>query len=334
MGFSLGIVGAIGHPGLVLGELHQYRHVRLAGVAPSYEGEDVTSLESLGSTVYPSWKTLLVTDPPDILVICARHDQTATIAIAGARSGCHLISEKPAAQSLEELATLSSLVTDNNLLYASMLPTRYEPPFFTAHQLVRQGLIGEPHMITAQKSYRWGQRPDWYARREWYGSTINWVGIHAYDYARWVSGRDYVTVQAHHVNCCHPERIGCQDMATVQAGLDNGGLASFALDYLRPDGAASHGDDRLRIAGEQGVIELVDRGTRLHVIDRERDVPDWPLVHPERTLFSDFMGALTGQGELLVPAEDAFAVTRFAVLATQSADTGRQCEIPSSLQKE
>ena len=335
MGFSLGMVGAIGHPGLVLGELHQYPQVRLVGVAPSYEGEDVARFESLGATVYPSWGSLLAADAPDILVVCARHDQTATIAIAGAQAGCHLISEKPAAQSLDQLAILSTLVADRNLLYASILPTRYGPAFFTAHQLVRQGLIGEPYLITAQKSYRWGQRPDWYARRAWYGSTINWVGIHAFDYARWVSGRDYVTVEAKHTNCCHSERIGCQDIATVQTGLDNGGLALFSIDYLRPDGATSHGDDRLRIAGQRGVVEVVDRGTRLHVIDRDRDVPDWPLVHPERTLFSDFMAALTGQGELLAPAEDAFAVTRFAILATESADTGRQVKVPSSsLQKE
>jgi len=329
MDYSLGIVGAIGHPGLVLGNLHQYPQVQLVGIAPSFEGEDMSRLGSPGTTVYRSWTDLLDANTPDILVVCARHDLTASIAIAGARAGCHLISEKPAAQSLDELATLSAVVAEKGLLYASMLPTRYHPAFYTAHQLVKDGLIGEARIITAQKSYRWGQRPDWYARRECYGSTINWVGIHAFDYARWVSGRDYVTVQARHANSCHPERIGCQDIATIQAELDNGGLASFTLDYLRPDAALSHGDDRLRIAGEQGIIEIVDRGTRLHVIDSDGDVPDWPLVHPERALFSDVILALEGQGPLLAPAEEVFAVTRFALLATQSADRGRPYELSS-----
>jgi predicted dehydrogenase len=40
-----------------------------------------------------------------------------------------------------------------------MLPLRYEPAFYTAHLLVRRGVIGEPLLISAQKSYRWAPAP-------------------------------------------------------------------------------------------------------------------------------------------------------------------------------
>ncbi len=45
------------------------------------------------------------------------------------------------------------------MVYALMLPLRYEPAFYTAHLLVRRGVIGEPLLISAQKSYRWAPAP-------------------------------------------------------------------------------------------------------------------------------------------------------------------------------
>ncbi len=103
------------------------------------------------------------------------------------------------------------------------------------------------------------------------------VGIHALDYARWAAGVDYVELSAYHANLAHSERPGCQDVAAVLARLANGGAAVFTFDYLRPAAAPTHGDDRLRVAGSRGVLEVCDQGARLSVIAADGDVPAWPL---------------------------------------------------------
>jgi predicted dehydrogenase len=329
---KLVFVGATGHTHLVLGELADDARLGLVACAPSYPGEDITRLDVADARgerprVYDDWRRMLDQVNPDIVVACGRHDTNGPVAIEAARRGCHIISEKPAGHTLDEVAELRRLVADGGLVYASMLVMRYEATFYTAHRLVRQGVIGEPYLVTAQKSYRWGTRPDWYGDRAAYGSTMTWVGIHAFDYARWVAGVEYSTVCAQHANLAHPERPGCQDTAAVVAELSNGGSALFNLDYLRPVAASSHGDDRLRVAGSEGVLEVCDAGTRLHVITADEDVPSWPLDAPGRSLLSDFVAAIEGAGSLLVPAEEAFSITEFAISATRAADERRMISL-------
>lgn len=336
MSQSLVFVGASGHSGLVLGELEQYPQIRLAAYAPSFAGEDMHACERYAAAhcaddppaVYDDWRAMLDSEQPDIVVICGRYDLNGPVSIEAARRGCHIVSEKPAAQTLAEVNALGKLLVANDLCYAIMLNMRYEPSFFTARRLVAEGAIGEPVLISAQKSYRWGNsRPAWYADRAKYGSSMTWVGIHAFDYARWVSGRTFTSVSAHHANLVRKERSGCQDVSTVMATLDNGGAAVFNLDFLRPETAPTHGDDRLRVAGSEGVIEVVGREHRVHLMNRKGEITDCPLVEPNRTLFGDFVSVLEGRGELLVSSQEALDITRFAVYAAQAADSKSTVEI-------
>jgi len=328
MSLSLVIVGSAGHVGYVLSDLAAYPQVRFTAYAPSYPEEDVArygrpDADGTAPRGYDDWRAMLDAERPDIVVVAGRYDLNAPIAIEAARRGCHVISEKPAATTLDGLAALRDAVQRSGIIYTSMLAIRYQPPYYTARQLVSQGIIGTPYLINGQKSYKWGAaRPDWYADPAKYGNTMAWVGIHAFDFCRWIADVDFCEVSAYHANCVHTERPGCQDVATVAARLTNGGCASFSMDFLRPAGAATHGDDRARIVGSQGVLEVRDEGRRLQVITADRDVADWPLVDPGRTFFGDFVGAVEGTGSLLITADEAFRVTEFALKAAQSADDG------------
>jgi len=328
MTLRLVIVGAAGHMNYVLDELGNYPQVSLCAYAPSFPGEDVSCYERQAIVRAPlrygDWRAMLEAERPHIVVAVGRYDTNGPVALEAARRGCHVISEKPAAHTLEEVAALRQIVTDHNVVYASLLNMRYLPALYTAHQLVREGLIGEPYLISGQKSYRWGgKRPEWYADRSAYGSTMTWVGIHCFDYGRWIAGVDYTEVFGYHANLVHKERPGCQDVATVIAKLSNGGSAVYHLDFLRPAAARTHGDEPLRVAGSKGVLEICDQTERLHVITAEQEVPAWPLSKPERSLFGDVIAAIEGRGKLLVPAEEAFSITEFAIKAAQAADTGQ-----------
>ena len=336
MARKLVFVGASGHVHLVLGELGDHPEVQLAAYAPSFAGEDVGVLaqargDSPAPAAYSDWRKMLDEERPEIVVVCGRYDQNGPLSIEALERGCHVISEKPAAHNLDEVAALRQLLAQGRLRYGIMLNMRYMPTFFTAHQLVRDGAIGQPVLITAQKSYRWGDsRPNWYSRRGYYGSSMTWIGIHAFDYAKWISGRGYTTVFAHHGNLVHRERPGCQDVSTVLATLDNGGSAVFNLDYLRPATAPTHGDDRLRIAGSRGVLEVRNQAGTLQVINEAGCVDACPLLDPGRSLFGDFIAALDGTGELLVSADDALSITEFAIHAARAADLGRVQHLESA----
>jgi predicted dehydrogenase len=328
---QLVIVGAAGHVDYVLDEVAAYPQIRFCACAPSYPGEDIRRYargEGLAPRYYDDWRAMLDAERPHIVMAVGRYDTNAPIAIEAVRRGCHVIAEKPAAQRLDDLATLRELVLDHGVVYASLLNMRYLPTFYTAHALVREGIIGMPLLISGQKSYRWGaSRPEWYSDRTAYGSTMIWVGIHCFDYGSWIAGVRYSEVFAYHANLAHPERPGCQDVATVIAKLDNGGSAVYHLDFLRPAAARTHGDEPLRVAGTRGVLEVCDQTERLHVITADQEVLAWPLRTPPRTLFGDIVAAIEGRGELLAPADEAFDATAFAIRAAEAADTGRVLQV-------
>ena len=110
-----------------------------------------------------------------------------------------------------------------------------------------------------------------------------------------------------------------EDAATCLFETDNGGSAVMSFDFLRPSGAPSHGDDRLRLAGENGVIEV--RGTEtLEWIDGD-GVHRIPAEKPEFGAFADFVLSILDAGHTCrISTQDALRVTEIALLAREAAD--------------
>jgi len=93
------------------------------------------------------------------------------------------------------------------------------------------------------------------------------------------------------------------------------------IDYLRPVAANSHGDDRLRLVGERGVVEV--RGGKAYVID-DSGTRELPLP-PAGNIFTDYMNMLKGRLNDAPGFEDAYRVTEVALLARLSADEDKIC---------
>ena len=82
----------------------------------------------------------------------------------------------------------------------------------------------------------------------------------------------------------HPDFPACASQAAFVLTMRNGGVASVTLDYLRPESAPSHGDERLRIAGSRGVVETALVEQKVTLIDRRQTAPHPPLDATDRHL--------------------------------------------------
>lgn len=329
--YKICFIGASGHWGYLTHGMASLKNTEITAFAPSFENENLDALKNLEihekkGKFYRNYLEMLDSERPDIVSITPRYDLIAPIILETVKRGIHVIAEKPLAFSLEQLDEIKEAVKKSGIQLSMMMGIRYEPAFFTAKKVVEAGRIGEPLLIQAQKSYRWGTRPEWYKKRETYGSTINWVGIHALDWARWVSGLEFQEISAAHANLIHPDFAGCQDIATVQAKMSNGALAVFNFDYLRPAQAKTHGDDRLRIAGSKGVLEVIGRENRLYIIDEAGEHENEPLLTPP-DFMADFINELEGKGKAFISAEDAYKTTEIAIKATLAADNQRVVQI-------
>ena len=94
------------------------------------------------------------------------------------------------------------------------------------------------------------------------------------------------------------------------------------LDYLRPESAPTHSDERLRIAGSRGVIEtaLVER--KVTLIAAGKPPRTLPPVS-QTNIFTQFARSLRGEAPPPLTLHDACRITEIAIKAQQAADTGR-----------
>ncbi|MHC4796686.1 MAG: Gfo/Idh/MocA family protein [Planctomycetota bacterium] len=306
-------IGAQGHAGIVLKGLTQTEDCRLIAVARSMPEEPIEHLKNhtawrKETRIYEDYRKMLDETKPDIVAVFTPFGQNGQANIEAARRGCHVISEKPLAVNMQELNELRRQRDQNNIRVTALLPMRFNPAFAAAHKAVKDGLIGEPILISAQKSYRWGQnRPEYFKYRKTYGGSILWVAIHAIDYIRYVTGLEYANVTARQAVKVHKDYPECEDCGALLFEMKNKGQATLTFDYLRPTKAPSHGDDRLRVAGDKGIVEV--REEKKHCCQLiTNDAPPRHLALPksQKNAFVGFVELLRNQKtEVAIKARDA-----------------------------
>lgn len=323
----VGLIGQDGHREILLTSIPKLPNVQWTAYAKGQPGEDTAWVKkqfpgSGATRIYDNYHEMFDRESLDVVGICLPYFQNCEASIYAARKGVHVLSEKPAALNLPDLARLEEAIRQTGVRYSIMLSMRALPVLLAARAAVLKGAIGEPILLSSQKTYQFGSsRPWYYKERRTYGGTIPWVGIHALDYMRWVSGQEFAQVAACEGNKAHPEYPDCEDHAGLLFRLANGGTATCHLDFLRPATAATHGDDRLRIAGSEGVLEAGDLANRATLISAKGSSGDLPLPPPV-DFFASFIAELRGEGEHIVSVDDAFAVTRICLKARDAADTG------------
>ena len=330
-----GLIGRNGHTEILLGSIPRLQNVQWTAYAKGEAGEVTTWVQkhpaaSSPTRVYEDYHKMLEKEALDVvgvcmyvcMYVCMPFYQNAVASMQAARKGIHVLSGKPAATNFQDLARLEHTVHRSGVRYRIMLDMRGLPIFQAARKAVQQGMVGEPILISSQKSYKFGSgRPWFYKDRKTYGGTIPWVGIHALDYMRWISGQEYARVAGFEGNKAHPQTPGCEDHAALLFRLANGGTATCHLDFLRPEAAPTHWDDRLRIAGSEGVLEALEVADRVTLISSKGVIGELPLP-PAVDFFSTFVAELRGEGQHLLTTEEAFSITRICLKARDAADTG------------
>lgn len=269
--------------------------------------------------IYDDYREMLDVEKPDVAVIDGPFHLHAEMCCEVLKRNIHCFCEKPIALTLEDLKRIEDTYKNcaPGVEIISMVGLRAEPAFLTAYRYVQQGAIGKVKMVNTRKSYKLGNRPAFYKERATYGGTIPWVGSHALDWVLWFSGaKSFKSIHAVHSTSDNRDHGELEMTALVSAVMDNGVLASASIDYLRPSTAPTHGDDRVRVAGTDGVIEVMHREVKLINSDGEQTLEQVP----ERGIFYDFALHLLDGEEALVDAAQTFELTRACLVARDTAD--------------
>ncbi|SFL46345.1 Gfo/Idh/MocA family protein [Halanaerobium salsuginis] len=323
------LIGATGHTKYVVNGLKNNYEDEIIGIAPGSAGEDVTPLyqklkRDYDIKKYEDYQKMLAELEPDVAAVACHFGDHARIAIDVLKQDIDLFVEKPIATTLADLEKVRNAYQASKSRLAAMFGIRYKPWFLTAYRQIKAGAIGEVRLMNAQKSYRLGEREDFYKKRVSYGGTIPWVGSHAIDWMQWLSGKDFKSVYASHSAKSNHNHGELEASALCHFRFEDDVFGSVNIDYLRPAKAPSHDDDRIRIAGTTGVIEVLKE--KVYLINDQIDgIREIPLVAAEE-IFADFLADLKGEKTCLISAQESFRVTQAALCARNSADQNKVIE--------
>ncbi|MCL2508679.1 MAG: Gfo/Idh/MocA family oxidoreductase [Oscillospiraceae bacterium] len=315
--------GAQGHIHTVLDYLEQTDDAAVTAICCE-PGEDIVWLkERLAQVnqfvrVYGDYHGMLGRENPDIVIVSSFPDQNAGAARHALSQNIHVFCEKPVAITMAQFERLSQTLKESGAKLYTMLTERFKPAFYTAYRAAEDGLAGTIRLVDARKSYKLGIRPDYYKSRETYAGTLSWVGIHAIDRIYRASGKKFQTVFARSSNGFNRGLGDLETTAVCCYEMEDGVLAAFTCDYYRPAAAETHGDDRLRIVGTHGVIEVMG-GEARYLHDGGSEV--LPLLELP-LIFEEFLWYIrTGESAHLT-TEDCMYTTYAALKTMESSDTG------------
>lgn len=202
----------------------------------------------------------LLDDPSIQLIVTAGIPaDRAPLGIQAMRRGKDVMTDKPGATSLAQLAELRAVQQETGRIYSVCYSERFETrSTVRALDLVRQGAIGKvvntvglgPHHA------RLHTRPWWFFTQERFGGILCDIASHQCDQFLAFTGATAAEIVTSSVaNRHHPQHPELEDFGEILLRCSTA-TGYVRVDWFTPDGLGVWGDGRLTILGTDGYIEL------------------------------------------------------------------------------
>ena len=138
--------------------------------------------KTFGCRAYAKFDELIADDEPDLLVVASPNLYHVEHAIAGMRSGKHVVCEKPFALSASEADAAIDATLETGKVLAPFQNRRYEPHFLKVREVIDSGVLGRVLQIR-MSWHGFSRRWDWQTLQEFGGGLLNNNGAHLLDQA-------------------------------------------------------------------------------------------------------------------------------------------------------
>jgi len=137
------------------------------------------------------WKTVIQRDDVDIVIVSTTNKMLATITLAAVKAGKHVLVEKPAALSADELKPVIEIAQQNQCLVRVGFNHRYHPALIKARAIYESGVLGDMMFVRGRYGHggRIGYDKEWRADPTLSGGgELIDQGVHLIDLSRWFLG--------------------------------------------------------------------------------------------------------------------------------------------------
>ena len=215
-------------------------------------------------------EALLARADVDVVCLATPSGQHAAQAIAAARAGKHVLTEKPMALSLADADAMIEACEQAGVQLGVLLQRRAEPVFRRTYDAIRAGDLGQLTLVVITMPYF---RPQaYYDQAAWRGTweldgggALMNQGIHILDLLLWFVGADPSRIQARAATL--QRDIAVEDTVVASLEFPGGALGTLAATTTAAPGFRH----RIELYGTGGAIQL-----------EGESVVRWDLVEPSK----------------------------------------------------
>lgn len=271
---------------------------------------------------------------PDAVIVSNPTALHMRVALPAAKSGCHILLEKPIAEKMgQDVEALKQATAEKGSRILVGFQFRYHPVLNQIHTLIRSGELGRPYSFRVH----WGEYlPGWHpwedyrkgytARKDLGGGVVNTL-CHPLDYVRWLFGE--VSTLSAVTGQISGLELDVEDIAEIILRFGDECVGSIHLDYFqRPP------EHRLEVNCEKGHIHWDNQSGSARVYHVEGD--KWENLEPpvdfERNdLFlaemRHFLEIVNGETDARVSLTDGIKALQLTEAVHQAAESGCSVQI-------
>ncbi len=249
----LGLVGcgAIGAAYVKVSE--QIPEAKITGVVDPDEARAQKFALRIGCDCFPDLASLLKKDDIDAVIVATPHYTHKQMSVAASDSGKHVLCEKPMALSLHDCDEMihAAQKTHKKLMIGHCFRFRRSNSKIKA--VIGQGQIGRILVVYASGFLGWQapgtwHPPNWYRRRDYFGTFIAGGLIHQIDLIRWMVG-EIKSIFARLDNFMHKEDYDYPDYYLISVRFSNGAIGTMESGMV-----VRKAENMIKIDGEKGTI--------------------------------------------------------------------------------
>ncbi|MEA3285398.1 MAG: Gfo/Idh/MocA family oxidoreductase [Synergistota bacterium] len=186
-----------------------------------------------GCTAYTDYEKMLENENIDMVALCTPSGMHPDHAIAAAKAGVNVLSEKPLGTSLEKVDRAIEACDRAKVLYMEVKQNRLNPTIVLLRQALEAGRFGRIHMITS--NVLWTRPQDYYDMAPWRGTwefdggCLANQAAHYVDMVQWMGG---AVEQVHAFSSTLGRRIEAEDTITVGLKFRNGAVGNINVSVL------------------------------------------------------------------------------------------------------
>lgn len=273
-----------------------------------------------------------ILDDPEIdaVLICSSTDTHSRITIEAAEAGKHIFCEKPIDFDLDRIHAALAAVKKAGVKFQVGFNRRFDHNFKQVRQMVREGKIGDPHIIKIT-SRDPAPPPVEYVKVS--GGMFLDMTIHDFDMARYLSGSEVEEVYAQGAVLVEPGigEAGDIDTAVITLKFKNGAIG--VIDNSRQ---AVYGyDQRVEVFGSKGQVTVSNDTPSSAVLSNADGVtgekPKYFFLERYMDSFvqemKEFFSAITDNTETPVTGIDGLKPVLIGLAAKKSLELGRPVKV-------